>query len=81
MPGYHINNIPKGEVGEFNKIEEEFAELQDAHQQNSIAMEFIEMSDLIGAIEEYLKKYNMTLEDLKKFSDITKRAFKSGERK
>ena len=81
MPGYHINTIPKGEVGEFNKIEEELAELQDAHQQNSKVMELVELSDLLGAIEEYVKKYNMTLNDLKKFSDITKRAFISGDRK
>lgn len=81
MAGYHLTEIKKGELGEFSKIEEEFAELLDAHAQNSKVMELIELSDLLGAIEEYLKKNNLTLKDLKIFSDITKKAFISGERK
>jgi hypothetical protein len=40
-----------------------------------------ELCDLIGSIEEYSKKYNLTLEDLKQFSDLTKSAFISGKRK
>lgn len=81
MAGYHLTEIKKGEVGEFSKIEEEFAELIDARAQNSKIMEMVELSDLLGAIEEYCKKQNITLKDLKIFSDITKRAFQSGERK
>lgn len=81
MAGYHLTEIPKGEVGEFSKIVEEFEEFKDAHAQNSKVMELVELSDLLGAIEDYLKKNNMTLKDLKLFSDITKRAFASGERK
>lgn len=81
MAGYHLAEIPKGEVGEFSKILEEMEELKDAHNQNSKILELIELADLLGAIEEYCKKYNIGLKDLKIFSDITKRAFQSGERK
>lgn len=79
--GYHLTNIPKGVLGEFSKIEEEFLEAKDAIQQNIPLMALIELSDMIGAIEHYLKKYNMTLEDLKKMNHVTQRAFENGRRK
>lgn len=81
MAGYHVAEIAKGEIGELSKIVEEFEEFKDAHSQNSKVMELVELCDMLGAIEEYIKKYNMTLKDLKQFSDITKRAFLSGQRK
>ena len=81
MAGYHISQIKKGEIGEASKIAEEFFEFMDALEQKAKVMELIELADMLGAIEEYVKKYGMTLEDLKVFSDITKRAFLSGERK
>ena len=82
MAGYHITNIEKGELGEFSKIEEEFLELKDAYLQNSKVMMLIEMADIIGAMSLYLEKqHNMTIDDLVVFSNITKRAFKTGERK
>ncbi len=81
MAGYHITNIEKGELGEFSKIEEEFLELKDAKSQGSSVMMLIEMADLIGAMSLYLEKHhNMTVGDLITFSEITKRAFRSGER-
>jgi phosphoribosyl-ATP pyrophosphohydrolase len=81
MSGYHITNIERGELGEFSKIVEEFSELKDAYHQDSKIMMLIEMADMIGAMELYLKKqHNMTITDLVKFSEITVRAFKSGER-
>lgn len=80
--GYHINNdIKKGIVGEFSKIREEFEELEDGVNQDDKILIVCELSDLVGAIEEYAKKFNMTLEDLKKFSDKTKSAFNEGKRK
>jgi len=80
--GYHINKIDKGEVGEFSKIKEEFQELEDAYLQKDKVLEVCELTDLIGAIELYSKnKYNLTLEDLKKFSDKTQSSFKDGTRK
>lgn len=82
-PGYHLSNIPKGILGESSKITEEVLELQDAEKQKCTVMILIELSDLIGAIEEYVKKQNLriTLDDLRTMSSITKRAFINGHRK
>jgi hypothetical protein len=78
--GYHLKEIPKGEFGAFSKIKEEFLELEDAVEQRDPIMALVEMSDMIGAIEEYIKRWNMNLKDLKDFSDKTKSAFKDGTR-
>lgn len=79
--GYHINKIERGEFGEFSKIKEEFLECEDALQQGNKIMILVELSDLIGAIEGYCKKYNIELEDLLKMKEATKRAFNDGTRK
>lgn len=78
--GYHKTKIPKGILGEFSKIEEEFLELKDAKEQGDKILILCELTDILGAIEEYIKKYNLTLYDLKLFSDKTKEAFKEGNR-
>ena len=78
--GYHKRKIAKGEIGEYSKIKEEFEELTDAHEQKNKVLIICELTDLVGAIEEYAKKFNLTLEDLKSFSDLTKSAFKEGKR-
>lgn len=78
--GYHIKEIEKGILGEFSKIKEEFQELEDAIEQEDSILTLCELSDMIGAIEEYLKRWNMDLNTLKKFSDKTKSAFKEGKR-
>ena len=78
--GYHISEIPKGVIGEFSKITEEYEELLDAHNQKDTILELCEITDLIGAIEEYLKNFNITLEDAIKFSNKTKQAFKENKR-
>jgi small nuclear ribonucleoprotein (snRNP)-like protein len=79
--GYHINNnIKKGNLGEFSKIKEEFEELEDAFNQQDVILQLCEMSDLIGSIEEYLKKWNLSIDDLKSFSNKTKSAFLEGKR-
>lgn len=82
-PGYHINKIPKGTLGESSKILEEVLELQDAEEQDCKIMQLVELSDLIGAIEEYLRKkfHTVTLQDLIKMSSVTRRAFVNGYRK
>lgn len=82
-PGYHRVKIKRGKYGEFSKIEEEFHEFMDATQQNVAVMQLVELSDLFGAIEGWLEKYhpNVTLDQLCKMKDLTKRAFKSGHRK
>lgn len=79
--GYHKRKIKKGVLGEFSKIREEFEELEDAKKQNSPVLELCEMCDLIGAIEAYANKYNMTLKDLLEMKNATSRAFKDGTRK
>ncbi len=78
--GYHVSEIPKGELGSFSKIREEYLEFEDALHQGCLVMGFVELSDLVGAIKAYCANFNLTLEDLDKFSDITKRAFENGHR-
>ena len=82
MAGYHIAEIKKRLYGSAGKIQEELDELNDAHEQGSKIMVLVELSDLYGALEGYLESNfpGMQMHDLKKFSDITKRAFKEGAR-
>lgn len=77
---YHKNNIEKGTLGEFSKIKEEFYELEDAVDQDCKVLIICELTDLIGSIEEYSKKFNLTIVDLIRFSDKTKQSFKEGKR-
>lgn len=78
--GYHTKKIKKGILGEFSKIQEEFNELEDAFEQDDVVLQICELSDILGAIESYLEKFNLKIEDLKKFSDKTKSSFQNGER-
>lgn len=79
--GYHTKEIEKGVLGEFSKIKEEFEELMDAENQKCKILSICELTDLVGAIEEYtLNKFNLSLNDLKQFSDMTKSAFKENKR-
>lgn len=83
-PGYHVEDIPRGEYGEISKILEEAAELKDAMEQGQKIMCLIELSDILGAIEGYLEKHyegKVTVTDLFNMSYVTKRAFESGRRK
>jgi hypothetical protein len=78
---YHKTEIPKGVYGEFSKIREEFLEFQDAYQQEDKILQLCELSDMLGAIEEYtINNFNIELKDLIKFSDKTKSAFIEGKR-
>lgn len=80
--GYHKVKIEKGIVGDFSKIKEEYCELHDAYVQGDKILQLCELTDLIGAIEAYTtKNFNITIDDLKKFSDKTKSAFIEGVRK
>lgn len=79
--GYHKTEIPKGVVGQLSKVEEELLELKDATEQECKILQLVELSDLYGAIEEYTyQKFNMSMDDLKQMSDLTKSAFKEGKR-
>lgn len=78
--GYHKNIITKGELGEFSKIKEEFDELSDAYQQGMKILQICELCDLVGAIEAYCGKFNLSLDDLIQMKDATKSAFIEGKR-
>ncbi len=79
---YHLKDIPKGEIGSYSKINEEFLEFKDAVTQENKLMALQELSDLIGAVEMYLENNfkNISLEDLIKMKEATRRAFESGKR-
>lgn len=79
--GYHTRKIEKGVFGEASKIREECEEFMDAVEQHNPVMAIQELSDMIGAIKAYAKKYNFTLADLMRMTDATERAFKVGDRK
>ena len=53
MAGYHLYDIPKGVLGEYSKVIEEFEEFQDALEQDAAIMAIIELSDLVGAAKYY----------------------------
>jgi phosphoribosyl-ATP pyrophosphohydrolase len=78
--GYHLTEIERGEYGEFSKIREEFLEAEDAIEQGNKVMLLVELADLIGAIEGYCTKHNITLDDLITMKEVTKRAFSDGTR-
>lgn len=52
--GYHLNKIPKGVLGEWSKIEEEWNEYNDAVEQGCLIMAMVELSDMWGAYIYYL---------------------------
>lgn len=79
--GYHKAKIIKGEIGEFSKIREEIQELEDAFEQGDSVLQICELTDLIGAVDLYVKnKFNLSIDDLVKFSNKTQSAFMSGQR-
>lgn len=82
-PGYHLEKMYKGILGESSKLLEEVYELIDAEKQQCRVMAIIELSDLIGAMRAYIARQGLgvTMTDLEKMSQITERAFKNGHRK
>jgi len=79
--GYHKREIKKGVLGEFSKVQEEFTELFDAFEQTDKVLQICELTDLLGAIESFSEKqFNLTIEDLMKFTNKTKSAFEEGSR-
>ena len=82
MAGYHIRDIPRGEIGDVSKILEEVRELEDAIEQGVRIMQLCELSDIIQAIRLNLRKHHpgVTLEDLIQMADVTERAFADGTR-
>ena len=80
--GYHKRRIPRGTWREFSKIEEEFWEAKDAHEQGVKIMLLTELSDLYGAIKGFLEKHHpgTTMDDLRLMNERTAAAFQSGTR-
>ena len=81
---YHLKEIPKGVLGEFSKLIEEFEECKDSFEQGNKIMLLVELSDFLGAMEHYLKKNygeTITIADLLEMTKATNRAFNSGHRK
>lgn len=81
-PGYHLSDIPKGEIGEPTKILEEALELIDAHNQGVKIMQLVELSDLYGATARYMEKYHpyTSMQDIIDMHLVTRRAFDNGHR-
>lgn len=81
-PGYHLRPIPRGVFGDLSKIAEELEEVRDAEEQGVAIMLLVELGDLYGAIDGYLKKRfpDITMDDLRTFSEVTQRAFRNGHR-
>jgi len=81
-PGYHLEPITRGIYGELSKIQEELDEAKDAEKQGVKIMLLTELSDMIGAVEGYLDNHHpdITLDDLRGMSNVTRRAFDSGTR-
>ena len=78
---YHKRKITKGTVGKSSKVQEELDELIDAEEQDNIILVHVELSDLYGAVEALAQTYGLEMVDLKMMSDLTREAFKTGQRK
>lgn len=78
---YHKRDVIKGVYGKFSKIQEELDEALEATEQGCKILELVELSDLYGAIEAYVEsEHNLSMDDLKQMSDLTKKAFIEGAR-
>lgn len=56
---YHTRKIEKGVLGEFSKMREEFEEFKDGLEQQDSILCLCELSDLVGATEMYIKRWDM----------------------
>ncbi len=79
--GYHTKTIKKGMLGHASKIREELEELEDAELQGVVILAHVELSDIYGALEAVAHRYGLSMHDLAGMANLTKAAFKSGERK
>lgn len=79
-PGYHLDVIPQGKLGELNKVAEELAEAVDAEKQGCKIMLLNELADIVGAVAAVAAKHGVTLDDLVSMVKVTERAFTSGQR-
>lgn len=80
MAGYHKRKITKGVLGEASKVREELEEYEDAVEQGIHIMALVELSDVYGALKMLADSNGISMEELKKMSEATERAFKDGSR-
>jgi alkanesulfonate monooxygenase SsuD/methylene tetrahydromethanopterin reductase-like flavin-dependent oxidoreductase (luciferase family) len=78
--GYHLRKIQKHPYGTPEKVTEEIEEFKDAMEQGSKIMAAVELSDVYGALEAVASNLGYTMDDLRRMSDITKRAFRNKRR-
>lgn len=78
--GYHLKKIKKGTLGKISKVLEEIEEYRDAKKQKCKIMQELELADIYGALEAVAETHGLKMKDLKKMSELTKRAFESGGR-
>lgn len=82
MAGWHLRHIQKGILGNSSKILEEVEEFLDAEGQKLPILALWELSDILGAIHAYLRKFHpsITLEDLIAHSKKNSEMFEKGFR-
>ena len=78
--GYHQAAIRKGILGSTSKIQEELDELIDAETQGVKILIHCELADLYGALKLVAENHGVTMEDLRRMSELTAQAFQEGER-
>lgn len=62
--GLHKATIARGAYGELSKVREELEEAEDAEAQGLDLMLFMELSDIIGAVEGVANRRGVTLAQL-----------------
>jgi hypothetical protein len=82
VPGYHLREIPtQGIYGEPSKIREELEELEESLEQDNRILAICELADLYGALEGVATKLGVTMPEVVKMAEATKRAFLDGSRR
>ena len=79
--GYHLREIKtQGVFGEPSKIREELEELEESLEQDNKILALCELADLYGAVEAVAEGMGVTMDDVRKMAEATKRAFLDGSR-
>jgi phosphoribosyl-ATP pyrophosphohydrolase len=78
--GYHKGKIRKGILGTPSKIQEELDELNDALEQGVKILIHCELADLYGALKLVVEDHGLTMDDVRRMSELTASAFQEGER-
>lgn len=71
--------IPRGVLGEFSKIREEFLELQEAEEMGNRIHIAHELSDLYGAMKLYAERYGFHIDEVKHHCQLKRNYFEFHE--